>query len=848
MRKILGLILFLCISLVFQSCEDPNARSADVWDFVPVRSALVLDFNDGFEGILESFQHTFFEIPGNYPFGKEPIHYIQQLFPDGKFDDSWPMPEQLLLAVANSGADRYDVALLFEPGELSLGDLQDQLQLDSWQNQNYSSTSFVESSTDSITWYLTELEGIWFLSTSRLLLEEAIRKAEQNEAPTQNEGLERLIESADKSTDLTLYIQYEEYKSLWKKWFERSSLPNLEGIEGWMSLDVILENDRILFTGILNEQADGVPEVVQGTSNHEFEEQNHIPASAAMWSTKRVPASQLQLDMGSLKSIDAWYDDSQVCGAFFLPVERERQFLLPVFFAGTDSRSARGLLPTSEGLEFSTQLFREVEIVQLNQPLNLSGLVSLDRFDENCRFFCVIDETVYFCNEDDALKRLINELQAGESLEKRFGSQPEEFFPTGDANRHIGFQNPGFAHIIQQFVNGLGMPSINTSEDKLKSIRSGGISILQRSQRTYVKGSLNSGESKSSPIQNNWTISLESAIIAGPYSVKSHREGPTAFIVQDTNYTLYMVNLKGQVDWKVQLDGKILGQPFVVDRYQNDKYQYILNTAGSIYGIDRIGNPLAGFPVKLKTTATAGLAVFDYDKIRKYRILVPSGNTVLNYDVEGNEVSGWMFEAMVDDIVRSPVMIQSGQKDYICFQSKSTMRLTSRTGKSRWGEDLRVDLFPGNQWWGQPTGNPNLDGFTGLDGKGRLVHVFTNGTVDSSKVEANWFRMFDDYAIRQSGNEIEFQMPKRTTTIKKQARWKFIKPLVHKAQFFILALDTKNKELHLFDAAGDEIDGFPVYSEGNFTAGDFYRNGKLQIVTSGSSGSLIDYKIFFNED
>ena len=166
------------------------------------------------------------------------------------------------------------------------------------------------------------------------------------------------------------------------------------------------------------------------------------------------------------------------------------------------------------------------------------------------------------------------------------------------------------------------MPSLPNSEKALDLIRSGGISLLQRGEWTYIKGSLNSGSLKNKPVRNTWTASLESPVIAGPFDLPSHRGGPRAFLVQDTNYVLYLLNTKGAIDWRVQLDGKILGQPYAIDRYKNDKL------ICAQYGRKPLRlrpnwKCVEGFPIDLDPGATAGLTVFDYDKVRKYRILVP---------------------------------------------------------------------------------------------------------------------------------------------------------------------------------------------------------------------------------
>ncbi len=848
MRPLFVIRVLLISVCLFTGCSDDTAESADPWTLVPVRSAMVIDLHEGMQGILDCVQHGFFDIPSAFPSGKAAVELLKEIFPKAEVDDAFPMPKDMLLCIAASGADRYDAALIFDPGPLSEKEIAELLAGVDWTESTYSGSRFLKIESDSAQWFLTAIGGNWLLTGSRLLLEETIRKGVQEEGSGMSEGMTKLISSADEGTDMTIFLQVEEMRSLWGHWFERSQLPEWNGIDGWMALDLVLGKDRFYFSGIINRAAQQMPEPMQQTINHEFEKQDFIPASAALWSTKRLKTDGLQQPTGPLSELSNWFDERRSCGTFFLPDEKNGHYLFPVFFMGTLETDPRTILSDFQTDVASTELFRAIEIVHLDRPCSLDHLFPYQRFSTACDHFCIIDGRIYLSASSDGLKQTINELQTGEHLEGQFGSSPERFYPSGDANRHMGFQNPGLAHVLMHFVNGKGMPSLPNSEKALGLIRSGGISLLQRGEWTYIKGSLNSGSLKNKPVRNTWTASLESPVIAGPFDLPSHRGGPRAFLVQDTNYVLYLLNTKGAIDWRVQLDGKILGQPYAIDRYKNDKLQYVLNTAGSLYGFDRIGSALEGFPIDLDPGATAGLTVFDYDKVRKYRILVPCGPQVLNYDEEGQAVSGWTFAPMEAPVIRSPILLQSGGKDFLCFQSEDAMRLTSRAGKKRWKEDLEMALSPGSNWWAQDRGNPKLDGFTGLNARGKLVHIFTDGNIDSSMVTADWFRLFEGNGIRYEDGILEFQTPNTTREIRKEAKWERIKPLMLEGQFLILALDDENNKLHLFNIDGREVDGFPVYGDGDWTAGDFFSSGRLNILVAGSGGSLIHYEAALNED
>ena len=85
-------------------------------------------------------------------------------------------------------------------------------------------------------------------------------------------------------------------------------------------------------------------------------------------------------------------------------------------------------------------------------------------------------------------------------------------------------------------------------------------------------------------------------------------------MIQDQKNQLYLLSNAGIILWKQMLDGPLKSEVFQVDCYKNGKMQYLLSTRHKIYLLDRNGNPVEKYPVELRSPATAGISVFDYDK------------------------------------------------------------------------------------------------------------------------------------------------------------------------------------------------------------------------------------------
>ena len=138
MRPLFFIGVLLILACLFTGCADNATENADPWTLVPVRSAMVIDLHEGMQGILDCVQHGFFDIPSAFPSGKAAVELLNGIFPEAEVDDSFSMPKDMLLCIAASGADRYDAALIFDPGPLSEKEVAQLLAGVDWTESTYS--------------------------------------------------------------------------------------------------------------------------------------------------------------------------------------------------------------------------------------------------------------------------------------------------------------------------------------------------------------------------------------------------------------------------------------------------------------------------------------------------------------------------------------------------------------------------------------------------------------------------------------------------------------------------------------------------------------------------------------
>lgn len=175
--------------------------------------------------------------------------------------------------------------------------------------------------------------------------------------------------------------------------------------------------------------------------------------------------------------------------------------------------------------------------------------------------------------------------------------------------------------------------------------------------------------------------------------VKDHIDGNHGYFLASTKGDVVFVNHEGTQKWKAKIDGRILGEPKVVDLFGNNKKQILFNTESKLYLLDIKGNNVAQFPFVIPGKASNSVSVLDYDKNNNYRFLIATqDNKLLNIGEDGLAVPGWEF-TKTNGLVKGPVnhFIIDG-KDYIFFSDKSNkVYMLNRRGQERIEEQIVAD-------------------------------------------------------------------------------------------------------------------------------------------------------------
>lgn len=284
-----------------------------------------------------------------------------------------------------------------------------------------------------------------------------------------------------------------------------------------------------------------------------------------------------------------------------------------------------------------------------------------------------------------SLKRYLNLLWRGDILS---GNLSYSKYATGLANSYNfylwsapGHAMPFFERIFTPEI----LRQIGSGGQNLKKVENISWQWANENGMVYNSASLGVNPNADQTQQPFWRFPLKLKIGNNPHFVAFSRKNRLKELVfQDGENNLINLNKDGTEQWRVPLEGAIIGEIKTVELHNNGEFQLLFNTGQAIHLISKNGAEVRNFPLRLASPATNSVAVFDYENKKDYRFLVAcSDHVVYNFDKYGKITQGWKPKATTG-IVEFPVHhFRVNAKDYIVFFDKSRTYILDRQGKER---------------------------------------------------------------------------------------------------------------------------------------------------------------------
>lgn len=356
-----------------------------------------------------------------------------------------------------------------------------------------------------------------------------------------------------------------------------------------------------------------------------------------------------------------------------------------------------------------------------------------------------------------------------------------------------------------------------------------------------------------------WESRLDTAIQFKPRMVETHVSSGKDIFIQDRGNTVYMLNNAGRILWKQQIKEPIRSQIHNIDFYKNGKIQYAFSTDNYLYIIDRIGNFVENYPIKLKSPATAGVSVFNYDLAKDYRFVLPcKDKRVYMYSKEGKILPGWEFAGSDTEVTTPIEHFTQGDKDFVVFADKYSLYILNRRGQARITPKEKIEKAPNSAILFDISNGKDKARFVTTDVSGRVVSLYLDGSVDFTylgSISANhYFAMCDvDNDTKQDFIILNHnQLTAFTDDGNKIFSHSFDNPIGIEPSIFTFSkgdvkvgiTDTISHQIYLINSDGSVYDGFPLPGNTGFSVGVFSGGqGKFNLIVGGESNFLYNYRV-----
>jgi hypothetical protein len=330
-----------------------------------------------------------------------------------------------------------------------------------------------------------------------------------------------------------------------------------------------------------------------------------------------------------------------------------------------------------------------------------------------------------------------------------------------------------------------------------------------------------------------FSFKLKSTIHLKPKIVTNYVTKEKELITQDDLNNLYLISNNGELIWRKKLESKIVGEISQIDLYKNGRLQYVFETENSLLILDKNG----GIVKKLnhKKKSKHGLAVFDYDKIKKYRFIVDREGEIEMLDDEFKKVRGFNRKNIKSQVANLPKHFRIGSKDYLIINTNKRLYITDRRGNVRVKipESLKISskgIFV------------NKNSFVTIDRSNNLIRINLNGGISKKPLP------LDTPYLITANNNILVTISENILTINDSVvelpfgNYTSPKILISKKQEYVSITDRDQNKIYFFDSNSKLINGFPVFGTSSI---DFSINEKKEktITSLGESNEILVYSI-----
>jgi hypothetical protein len=408
---------------------------------------------------------------------------------------------------------------------------------------------------------------------------------------------------------------------------------------------------------------------------------------------------------------------------------------------------------------------------------------------------------------------------------------------------------------LKNFLSDKIVSSLQSNKASLEKIQAVGYQFTSSNDMIYNSLSVRFKEEAREESTTEWETLLDTVAAIKPFFFTNHITGAREIFIQDLNNNAYLINAAGRVLWKVPLRERISGTVFMIDYFRNGKYQLLFSGRNYLHLLDRNGNYVERYPVKLRSPASNSLALFDYDNNLNYRLFIAGEDRMIYaYDRSGSIVKGWNTFRTAGPVSADISWCRVSGKDYLIVSDNSSVYLLDRTGNIRLRLKEPVTKAKGSSLTLSSGTSPSL---VCTSPEGTIQHIYFDGSVKKFSLRAfSADHTFDYFDVDGDGFGEYIFIDKGILYLYDHNRTEIFRrefgstDLGGPIDFIFSASDRKigvfdssNNLIYLIDKEGKTMSGFPLRGASMFSIGKLSDNRRWNLIVGGTDRFLYNYTL-----
>jgi hypothetical protein len=734
-------------------------------------------------------------------------------------------------------------------------------------NAFYSTRSFenfniLQISSSNESYAITFINGVFILSPSSVLIEDAIRQVNSQKSFEDDYAFNRIISTAGTRINANVIVNY---ASFFKQF---NTILNEEGKEilkpfqdlfNTSAMDVSVRPNSIMLNGfsISYDTIPGLQNHLKKQKPQEIEVIRVLPQSTAFMmfsgfsnfsayysSLKKNKAEENKTDEDLLTT---WIGNEIA----WIKTDEKSNFANYLIIKSGNLESAnQSLLAASSKLsakENKQEDYRDFVIKKLANENIYQKILGKQYAGIDTTYYTNIGRYFIFGSSIQNLQYFLNEFLAERTLQRDsyYASFSENL--STEANFFVYSNIPRSLDLYKPILNDQLQGAISDHQSSVNKFEAWAWQVINNDDLFYNNFYLKFNPQFKEETQSLFETSLDNLISSSPVFLQNHLNNTKDIFVQDDENIIYLIGNTGKILWSKDLGEKIISEIYQVDAFKNNKLQILFNTSDKIYLLDRNGNYVENYPVLLPSSANAGLNVFDYENSKEYRILIScADNMIYNYAMDGKQVKGFIPIKTSAPVFAKIKHATIGGKDYlIAVDSDGRVNVFDRKGEARLKLKERFFISPNHNTLFLEKGRDlSRTYLITTDSLGTVLKLNLNDELEKinmGEISKNHLFLYSDLD-NDKVPELIFTDELNISVYDQKFNKLWVYPHESKAipETNLYLIDgvklgftsSSSEEIFLLDENGNIVSGFPIKGKTSFSIADLNNDRHLNLVTA----------------